>query len=1293
MAGIGKRELSAVLALLLLGVTVPASGLQREPEKPGAQAPPHEAAEDRGSRPRVIEDPLRPQALSSNRLDPSASPADGSGQRGEGTSSAKGDSASSSADLRTYRELAEAYARSGSLSEAAASIEAAAARAGSEASALYREAAELRERGGEYGQALLDYRASIDLSGISKLDDSAPLARHLKYLSLTLSGDDPPSQLTSGREPGADEKLSEAEHGSARIASEGQEHTTTGLSIPGGIRMLAAVAGLDESLMRDEDALARLLSAIQEAGPIRSSKSEDNPLRRALIDNIRSYEGLLRHMQKKGLLPEGFDRSRGQKLIFPFAGDKKTLKRTAQFLSFFGVKFRFSETKDGQITIELTLSESSKFEPRRRLMKNMGMDLQDRGLREVTVNLVDDELPIMFGAETWRSSILGDSKKQSRALLESLLLSPKAMVLYLALASASEGARAALHSSIPPDRLLTMADTLAIFARYLDFHKGSLVFPGSEHAWQALLGGDRPGSENLLASLLTLERGRAAALYAGLALAPREVQDYFTASSERLRQTFQVLSASDNPRPTGSDAGMGKQSLGRLLRQLTVKPGGLSLDLDSRFRSHLIPGSSQEPSQKKTSHIRLEPRDIAQLAKPGDADLQAYSPVEVLEFVCHLYRQNPGAWDSNTIDALMADSSASPVLMDIIGDIDPGAELLADYITYCRGVIGQQNQKWNAHRTRTSQALFYLLSLLRREGSLSADKARALLAGALRRMKSDDEAEFAMGVARFLSEEFMPALVAAGGAVSDRSDTVLKALAGIFPRREFSFEGRRLALDSSAYRMDRMRGAIMQQRFTPLTTLLAIYRLLDDLNSGRGDARTLLPELADMLGNVQSAQITPRTSKSQRQSMAWTDVEDLKRRLLEAPEKSGTAANLRQNAGELAASLHAELGVTLLTYCYAYHGSPEVDALAFDVNFVRKHDFGASGSRKHSWATTRLENRGELGTYLSGSISGIDYELARLEVAQSHSAMAGRESTLMPTMLVGLRTIPSALRSDRAQEFVALATRLGRELLLLAALHPDLTQWCDSALRGLLPPKRHEKVVSLLERSRPAAASAAVTPSEFFFLGQAYLENHRPERAAPGARILSGSDGDGKPRSADTSDRQSPSEGELPSPQDTGLASPSLIRLDNVRRGEDADAAAFRKELEQYGMSLRRRLAMRRFTLDLPEPYEYLEQNLREQLLFERMCDLKVQLAELHYALGLPAFVAEADGEPALREILSRPSDTGTGDWKYTLQRIARLRKHNVRAWIEEALNRGTLTLADDKLGEREGRTIAADRW
>ena len=74
------------------------------------------------------------------------------------------------------------------------------------------------------------------------------------------------------------------------------------------------------------------------------------------------------------------------------------------------------------------------------------------------------------------------------------------------------------------------------------------------------------------------------------------------------------------------------------------------------------------------------------------------------------------------------------------------------------------------------------------------------------------------------------------------------------------------------------------------------------------------------------------------------------------------------------------------------------------------------------------------------------------------------------------------------------------------------------------------------------------------------------------------------------------------------------------------------------------------------------------------LCDLRMRLAELHYALGLPAWVSEVDGEFALREILPRSADGSSGDWKLALERITRLRPEHVYNWIEEALNRGMLT-------------------
>ncbi len=102
---------------------------------------------------------------------------------------------------------------------------------------------------------------------------------------------------------------------------------------------------------------------------------------------------------------------------------------------------------------------------------------------------------------------------------------------------------------------------------------------------------------------------------------------------------------------------------------------------------------------------------------------------------------------------------------------------------------------------------------------------------------------------------------------------------------------------------------------------------------------------------------------------------------------------------------------------------------------------------------------------------------------------------------------------------------------------------------------------------------------------------------------------------------------------------------------------------------------MRRLSFFLREPYEELESRNREETLYERICDLKIRLAEINYALGIPAFLAEVEGELALRDILPRSAPVRTSSWKMALEQISRLGTANARRWIEELLSRDTLTL------------------
>lgn len=489
-------------------------------------------------------------------------------------------------------------------------------------------------------------------------------------------------------------------------------------------------------------------------------------------------------------------------------------------------------------------------------------------------------------------------------------------------------------------------------------------------------------------------------------------------------------------------------------------------------------------------------------------------------------------------------------------------------------------------------------------------------------------------------------------APTNDDELILKSLAGSLPVRDFVFEGRRLRFDASALRLQKMRGAIQQQLFTPLSALLEIYGLLDGITNGNGSVQELGASITRKLREVRPAQLPADSSKTLRQFAASVDLGAAQSKLNDLMRSGGEAEVKRRLVQELAAALHTELGVTLLTYCYGYYGSPEIDTLAFDVNFIRKHDFLDSRWPRRAWHSARLQEEKDCGSFVAGSVSGLGYVLARLEAAPSTLGLADEDAMLLPTMLAGMRAVRLTLRTDRAQEYTALVTRLGRELLTLAVLQNGLREWCDHVLAGFVPPKRRESVIKALARFETGALTHVLTPSEFFFLGETYLRAVEDRRAAR--------DGEGT--------RDPPA-----------LSCPVLDRLrEIVADAAQPDVALFRKEVIQYGILLHRRLGLNTFTLASPESYENLDGNAGREMLFERMCDLKIRLADLHYALGVPAFVTEVETELALRDILPRSERVLLHGWKLVLDRINRLGVDNTQSWIEEAVSRGWLVPAEE---------------
>ncbi len=365
---------------------------------------------------------------------------------------------------------------------------------------------------------------------------------------------------------------------------------------------------------------------------------------------------------------------------------------------------------------------------------------------------------------------------------------------------------------------------------------------------------------------------------------------------------------------------------------------------------------------------------------------------------------------------------------------------------------------------------------------------------------------------------------------------------------------------------------------------------------------------------------------------------------------------------QVAAVLHAELGVALLGHCYAYDGSPQSAVLSYDPDFIRKHDFYPRRQPAQTgWSEAELlEGQGnERGGAMTGSLAGLQIQLNRLETAASAQSF-GRwgPGKLLPAMLTGMRVIHPQLRTDRAQEYVALSTRLGRELMALCLPAPSTDGWCDQHLSALVSPLRRNQLADLASRGDPIGALELLSPSELFFLGEAYLAEAGilPPRARQ--RLC-----------ACACDIDAPLKAPI-------IMSPALERLREIVPAEaSAELDAFQREVEQYGCSVRQRLGISDVALRFCDSYERLQNSASPDYLFDRIIDLKIRLAEIGYASGAPAAVAGMVGELALQYLIADPASAGVGSWNDLMKEIMRLGPAHQFLWMEELLNRGSLSV------------------
>ncbi len=1141
-------------------------------------------------------------------------------------------------DQGARRTLGDILSDIGALEEAATIWESAAAAAGPDAHDLYRAAAALRERRGEYGQALLDYRAMLrtappEVSGQLR----AAWRPHLSAIALLAgaggraAGDplakelDLPASSSPSAVPVPDNGSLPADFGT--------------MEVPGGLAILARTVGVGVPAPGDTDVLERMFTLILDSGSTHNSRLQDDPVRRDAVSALRTSAALMRHMTAEGLLPPDFDPHQPRELAFPLYGTAETTNRARKLLRFFGVHLGIKQGRDGAVHLTLTLKQGGAAAARQQFLRNLGVPLTDRAVREIRFTPQQDRIPILLDSRVWADRILPPAKKQY-GLLERFLLNPSAMRLYLALAGCSKSARAGLVEAYGPGELLEVVEQLSAYGRYLDLPDGNLAFPGERKSWEALLGTAGPGNRPALNALLRRDDWRALRIYASLTLAPPSVRQYLTSTPERLKRLHEVFLTSARGGKTASQ--LGQPDLGRLFALMEADGRGLLLPIDRRLAPAVFPGTPAGGDAARpgtTEPLVVRDQELGRfMGWAGSAGSQVPpSPLDAIELICWLQTTHPVMLDGETAGEIVRNPAAAASMVDLVVDLSPPAPLLRRYIAFA-GDLAAPGPR-GAGRMRTGQALICLISLLTRQGALNRAAGLGLLETALAQLNGSEDGTFGRAAVRFLSQELLPSLrQATVGTGAD--ETLFGGLAGPVENRELSYDGRRLRFDAAAYQLQRMKSAIMHQSVTPLDRLLEAFRL-----TGTG---ATVEQLRSAVSLIRAVDLTRAgEGRTRREGIAGADLEKLAGKLASAPSAGGAApATL---ALEVAQALNTELGVTLLSFCYAFHGAPEADVLAFDPNFVRKHDFFAGApDRGGPWAATRLEQKAGTGSYCTGSLSGLGFELSRLETAQWAQDLGDREErSLVPTVLAGMRSVRRALRSDRAQEYVALSVRLGRELLATAAVEGETRRWCEAYLRRRLLPRRRDEVLEALAAGSPLRAAAALSASELLLLGRQWLG----EKTVENSPVLS---------------------------------SPVAIRLKAIVPAAD-QSASFQRELDQYGIFLRRRIGISQTTASIPDSYEQLDQAGGEEVLFERICDLKIRLADLHYGMGIPAFLGEAEGELAVQEILPRSLAARAGTWKTALEQIGRLGVDDARRWIEDLATRGVLAAED-------GATEAAAR-
>ena len=721
------------------------------------------------------------------------------------------------------------------------------------------------------------------------------------------------------------------------------------------------------------------------------------------------------------------------------------------------------------------------------------MDLEDALQHGTTFTYPygSSPVPLLFTNDDWLA-LRGPAPLASNSSLDTLLSSPHAARLYMALSRMDAETRNDLKGTLGLPTLETLTPALAFYGTQISIRSGHVLVPGgaaAEPTWRVLAGADPASPAKFVTRLLTKDDGWLAAYFDSLSREHREQQGHLT-QPERLQRDYEAFRNADLKTTAFTGVARPASDLLVLHTRATWEANG---------EPH-VPGGLDEWNRILLASDRKDRRSVGKRARSfADADqlLEAMTalsrreadsgPLQLYLNLCEIDgRRASGHQLTPATVRLMAANflllhSWYPVFSEFPALDDRAIE---QFLVAVDAIDGLRGNDLRANAMGALQANMGLWQILARQGEIAAAAQNASFGQVVAPFAGTSSSPQLFDAIR---TSFHSLLVASGADPKSAPSTVVDLLAG-------PVQDSPEAVRSHDEIVARMRSVLEDQRLVSLDTLFALSDGLAEMQrtGKKGDA-----EMLSLAGELRGFDL-PRPIFSNQEKLTWApgvyashhaelQVQTDLTRVMGAP---GTGTQLEVARGQLTPFLRD----ALVGLNYAFYEPPGAQILHVNSLFVRTHDFlGASiVGGNAAWQTPTLLGAGVSaggGAYLMGSLADLPYALASAEaefIVPEH-VQALIWQGLAPGLLAEAtltrwwRVTPEELHA------VAVYQRFGDELLADSAKDPELRADVVQIFSDQMSPQRLEDLQRASARPSSAQASSfTLMPSESFYVAEEY---------------------------------------------------------------------------------------------------------------------------------------------------------------------------------------------------------------